>query len=156
MLESVAQQDIEFHDFSRSYTPWTTAFNAEHQIYYESMRQDDYKLQIELEDPIAFLASTTKDILYYHQAMEAPDRKEFQRAMHNEFNDHTARKHWDLIPIDQVPEAEKIRDSVLAMKRKRNIITNIITSGKQGLTYMVASKNTPLTSMRPSLQCLAG
>ena len=63
------------------------------------MHEDDYKLQNELEDPIAFLASTTKDILYYHQAMKAPDRKDFQRAMHKEINDHSARKHWDLFPM---------------------------------------------------------
>ena len=133
MLESVAQQDIEFHDFSWSYTPRTIAFNTDYQTYYESMHQDDYKLQIELEDPIAFLASTTKDILYYHQAMKVPNRMEFQRAMHKEFNDHTARKHWVLIPIDQVPEGEKVMDSVWAMKRKINIITNEIYEWKTRL-----------------------
>ena len=77
MLESVAQQDIEFHNFSGPYTPGTIASNADHQTYYESMHEDDYKLQNELEDPIAFLASNTKDILYYHQAMKVTDRKEF-------------------------------------------------------------------------------
>ena len=67
MLESVAQQDIEFHDFyGDTYIPMTIAFNTEHQAYYESMHEDDYKLQNELEDPIVFLVSTAKDILYYH------------------------------------------------------------------------------------------
>ena len=54
MLESVAQQDIEFHNFSGPYTPGTIASNADHQTYYESMHEDDYKLQNELETPSPF------------------------------------------------------------------------------------------------------
>ena len=134
MVKSVAQHDIEFHDFyGDTYTPMTIAFNAEHQAYYESMHEDDYKLQNELEDPIAFLDSTAKDILYYHQAMKAPDRNSFQRAMHKEFDDHTSRQYWELLPIDQASEGKKVMDSVWAMKRKRNIVTNEIYKWKARL-----------------------
>ena len=131
MLESVAQQDIEFHDFyGDTYYPMTIAFNTEYQAYYESMHEDDYNLQNELEDPIAFLVSTANDILYYHQAMKAPDCNEFQRAIHKEFNDHTVRQYWKLLPIDQVSEVKKVMNSVWAMKRKRNIVTNEIYKWK--------------------------
>ena len=133
MLESVTQQDLDFQDFSGPYTLRTIAFNAEHQTYYESMHEDDYKLQNELEDLIVILTPPTKDILYYRQTMKTTDRREFQRTMQKEFNDHSARTHWDLFPIDQVPEGEKVMDSVWAMKRKRNIITNEIYKWKARL-----------------------
>ena len=65
--------------------------------------------------------------------MKAPDHDDFKRAMYKEFNDHTARKHWELLPINQVPEGEKAMDSVWAMKRKRNIVTNEIYKWKARL-----------------------
>ena len=97
------------------------------------MHEDDYKLQNELEDPIAFLDSAAKDILYYHQDMKAPDRDEFKRDIHKEFNDHTTHRHWELLPINQVPEGEKVMDSVWAMIRKRNIVKNEIYKWKARL-----------------------
>ena len=62
--------------------------------------------------------------------MKAPDRNAFQRAMHKDFNDHTVRQYWELLPIDQVSEVKKVMDSVWAMKRKRNIVTNEIYKWK--------------------------
>ena len=40
------------------------------------MHEDDYKLQNEFEDPIAFFNVTEKDTLYYHQAMKVPARND--------------------------------------------------------------------------------
>jgi hypothetical protein len=47
----------------------------------------------EMMDPIAFLAKTDPDTLYYHQAMKATDAKHFRKAMQGELNDHNNRKH---------------------------------------------------------------
>ena len=48
MLDSVAQQDLEFHDFHRDfYVPQTVAFNAtedKSQVYYEALHEEDYKI----------------------------------------------------------------------------------------------------------------
>ena len=74
-LESVEQQDLEFHDFHRDeYIPQTCAFNANivsTPAYYQALHQDDFKLQDDLSDPIAFLATTDGDTLHYGQAMKA-------------------------------------------------------------------------------------
>jgi hypothetical protein len=41
----------------------------------------DYELQEAMTDPINFAASTTSDTMYLHEALRAPDRAEFIRAM---------------------------------------------------------------------------
>jgi hypothetical protein len=75
----------------------------------------------EMMDPLAFLAKTGQDDLYYHQAMKAPDAKEFRLAMQGEVDSHHNNKHWELIHRSKVPEGVKVLDSVWAMKRKRRI-----------------------------------
>ena len=91
--------------------------------YYESMHEDDYKIQDEMDDPIAFIGKTDKDTMYFNQAMKQPDREQFVNAVIKEINDHTERKHWELIPKEDVPEGNDILPSVWAMKRKRHIVT---------------------------------
>ena len=61
-LQSVSQQHLTFES-------QTIAFNS----YYEAMYEEDYELQDQMTDPIAFLATNNKDTLYYHEAMKAPD-----------------------------------------------------------------------------------
>ena len=82
------------------------------------MHEDDYRLQEEMEDPIAFLASSNADTMYFDQAMKQPDCKEFIKAVVKEVNDHIECKHWQLIPRSQVPKDTKVLDSVWSMKRK--------------------------------------
>jgi hypothetical protein len=101
--------------------------------YYEAMHEDDYLLQDQLQDPIAFMTSTSPDVLYFDQAMHQPDRSEFVKAIIREVNDHIERKHWKLIPRDQVPKDVKILDSVWSMKRKRDIKTQQVYKYKARL-----------------------
>jgi hypothetical protein len=50
--------------------------------YYESMHEEDYKLQDMLQDPISFLSKHgDPDTMYFHQAMRQPDREEFIKAI---------------------------------------------------------------------------
>ena len=72
--------------------------------YYEAMHEDDYLLQDQLQDPIAFMTSTSPDVMYFDQAIHQPDSAEFVKAIIPEVNDHIERKHWELIPRDQVPK----------------------------------------------------
>ena len=67
---------------------------TEMEKYYDALHQDDYSTQEEMRDPIAFLAKADKDTMYYHEAMQQPDKKQFKEAMVKEFIDHTNRKHW--------------------------------------------------------------
>jgi hypothetical protein len=40
------------------------------------MHEKEYLLQHQMLNPIAFLASSNEDTMYFHQAMKAPDRQE--------------------------------------------------------------------------------
>jgi hypothetical protein len=101
---------------------------------YDAMHKDDYKMQDDMTNPIAFLAQTSDpDTMYYHQAMKQPDRNEFVKAVIKEINDHVERKHWELIPIEEVPENTPILDSVWAMKRKRDLVSKKVLKHKARL-----------------------
>eukprot|EP00978_Attheya_sp_CCMP212_P037948 scaffold183254_cov63-Attheya_sp.AAC.2 len=63
MKESIEQETISFA------------------AYYEHAMDADFKLQSDMDDPIAFLATTNKDVMYYHQAIKEPDRIQFINAM---------------------------------------------------------------------------
>jgi len=106
-----------------------TAFNA----YYEAMHQDDFKVQHDMDDPVAFLSKSCGDTMYFHQAMRQPDREQFIEAVVKEVNDHTKNKHWELIPIEEVPEGTKVLDSVWSMKQKREIATGKVYKWKARL-----------------------
>ena len=87
----------------------------------------------EMTDPLAFLAKSDPDTLYYNQAMKAPDAKEFRLAMQGEVNDHCNNKHWVLCRRSQVPEGVKDLDSVWAMRQKRRIKTKEVYKWKARL-----------------------
>ena len=97
------------------------------------MHEEDYKIQEDIDNPIAFKASGDPDLIYIHQAMRAPDRRHFISAMIKEVEDHVQRKHWKLIPILKVPLTTKILDLVWAMKYKRDIMTRKVSKYKARL-----------------------
>jgi hypothetical protein len=74
-----------------------------------------------------------KDTLYYHQAMAAPDKINFQEAMIKEFTDHTEKHHWVPVLLTTLPFGTKVLDSIWAMKRKRDIVTQAILKWKARL-----------------------
>ena len=78
MIDSVAQQDLEFHDIYRNdYVPQTVVFIAtddKSQVYYEALHEEDCKIQELLADPIAFSAAEEKYMMYYYQAIKCPDK----------------------------------------------------------------------------------
>jgi hypothetical protein len=43
--------------------------------YYDVLHEDDYCIQDDMKDPVAFMSSTDEDTIYYDQAMRAPDKK---------------------------------------------------------------------------------
>jgi hypothetical protein len=71
--------------------------------------------------------------MYFHQAMKAPDRDEFVKAIVKEMNDHIVSKNWELVPRKDIPEGVKVLDSVWAMKRKRDISTHKVLKYKARL-----------------------
>lgn len=94
---------------------------------------DEYEIQREMADPIAFAASADPDVMYLHQAMKQPDKKEFIKAMVDEVTTHTERGHWKIIKISEVPVGTKILPAVWAMRRKRRIMSREVYKWKARL-----------------------
>ena len=82
--------------------------------------EDEYEIQRQMADPIAFAASAGPDTMYYHQALKEPDRANFIEVMQTEVNTHTEKKHWELVMRrENVPDGHDILPTVWVMKRKR-------------------------------------
>ena len=60
------------------------------------------------------------------EAMRAPDREEFIKAMHKELNDHIERKHWKIVPSKTIPHHKRAIPMVWSMRRKRDPVGHII------------------------------
>jgi hypothetical protein len=86
-------------------------------------------------DPIAFALKATSDpdTMYYHEAMKEPDAQEFRTAMTKEVDDHTGKRHWEIVRRSQVPAGVKVLPAVWSMKRKRRIATREVYKWKARL-----------------------
>jgi hypothetical protein len=93
----------------------------------------DFEIQEAMADPIAFAASANPDTMYLHQALRAPDRSQFIKAMQREVKDHEDLKHWELVHRSEIPEGTKVLPAVWSMKRKRRIDTRQVYKWKARL-----------------------
>ena len=92
--------------------------------YYDVMHdEDDYSIQNDLQNLIAYLSKVDDDTMYYHQAVHQPDAKEFTKAVVKEIVDHCRRKHWEIVERKTVPDHCEILPPVWSMKRKRDLVT---------------------------------
>ena len=95
---------------------------------------EDYEIQEQAEDPIAFAANgSDPDTLSYKAAMDAADAKLFRQAMLKEVDSHTNHDHWEVWLRADVPPAQDVLPSVWAFKRKRRIDTRAIYKYKARL-----------------------
>jgi hypothetical protein len=102
MLESMQQEELAFAAERKN----VQEEDAEER-YYDAMHEDEYRIQDEMTDPIAFLAKTDEDTMYFHQATKAPDRDEFVKEIVKEMNDHIVRKKLRAGPKTRLPSASK-------------------------------------------------
>ena len=77
-------------------------------------------------DYIISYIATDPDNMTLKEALQAPDRSQFLKAMHKELDDHISRKHWKVVPKKCVPAHKKCLPMIWAMKRKRNPLGEII------------------------------
>eukprot|EP00980_Cylindrotheca_fusiformis_P020590 scaffold7642_cov88-Cylindrotheca_fusiformis.AAC.1 len=121
---------------SHANTAYLDTFSPEHQgeTCKHSILQPDCSRTAE-PHPAALLASTISsfvssasdpDTMTFAEAMQAPDRAEFIKAMHKELADHIGRKHWKIVPLSAVRAPKHAIPMVWAMKRKRNPVGEII------------------------------
>ena len=65
--------------------------------------------------------------------MKAPDSAKFADACVKEVNNHIERKHWHLIPREEVPEDTEVLTSVWEMRCKRHVKTGKVYNHKARL-----------------------
>ena len=92
-----------------------------------------YRIQKALENPLAFTAADNPDILYWDQAMKAPDRAKFVEAVVTELDGHEKMGNYEPVPLSQVPKGTKLIDMVWSMRRKRRIKTQEVYKWKARL-----------------------
>ena len=92
-----------------------------------------YKIQKSLENPLAFAASNNPDILYWDQAMKAPDRAKFVEAVGTELDGHEEMGNYEPVPLSQVPKGTKLIDMVWSMRHKWRIKTQEVYKWKASL-----------------------
>ena len=85
------------------------------------MAQRQYETQKGMLEPVVYAVSANPDIMYLHEAMKAPDRDQFKKAVDKELKDHIAHKHWEVVPRSEVPKGTRVLDMVWAMRCKRHI-----------------------------------
>ena len=73
------------------------------------------------------------DTMYLDDALKAPDRDEFIKAMQQEVIQHEERGHWIMIPRSEVPPGTKVLPAVWSMKRKRRVATGEVYKHKARL-----------------------
>ena len=84
-------------------------------------------------NPLAYVARRDPDTLYYQEALRAPDRKQFLKAMKDEIRQHEENGHWKMILRSKIPPDTKVLPAIWAMKRKRRISTREVYKWKARL-----------------------
>ncbi len=87
-------------------------------------------MQNMLANPLAYAASRDPDTMYVDQALKAPDKKDFLKAMQKEIEAHTENKHLELVQRSLVPAGTKVLPAVWAMTRKLIITTREVYKWK--------------------------
>jgi hypothetical protein len=100
---------------------------------YEVFAQAEYDIQDRASDPIAYSATSDPDTMYWHQAMQEPDKAEFIKAAEAEVKSHVDNEHVELVRRDQLPKGTKVLSSVWSMKRKRRILSREVYKWKARL-----------------------
>ncbi len=108
----------------------TTAFDETPADLFHNYHLD---LQVRMRNPIAFHAEMMGDIMYYDQALQQPDAKQFANAIVKEVNGHVDNKHWTLVKRKDVPKEAQVVPSVWAMWHKRDLTTKKVIKHKARL-----------------------
>jgi hypothetical protein len=95
----------------------------------------DYHLDLHkcMQSQIVFHAEMMGDIMYYDQAFQQPDAKQFANAVVKEVNGHIDNKHWTLVKQKDVPKETQVVPSVWAMQRKHDLTSNEVIKHKARL-----------------------
>ena len=95
--------------------------------------ESQYAIQKSMENPMAFATTTEPDILYWDQAMKAPDRDKFIEAVRTELDAHEKMGNYEPMTLNEVPAGTRLLDMVWSMRRKRKIKTQEVYKWKARL-----------------------
>jgi hypothetical protein len=90
---------------------------------YKVLANQEYDIQDRASDPISFSATSDPDTMYWHQAMQQPDKADFLKAAEAEVKSHVDNEHFVLMERSSLPRGTKVVASVWSMKRKRSILS---------------------------------
>jgi hypothetical protein len=93
----------------------------------------DYVSPTQYHEDILYAARSDPDVMYMHQALQQPDKKQFLEAMQKEVAAHTDNGNWVIMSRAKVPKGEKILPLIWAMLRKRHIDTQEVYKWKARL-----------------------
>ena len=88
---------------SFSLVAWETLLDQDDKMVFPSSHRQ-FKIQKEMEHPIALAATTNPDILYIQEAMQHPDRLKFIEAMNLKLNKHEKRDNFVPIKKEDIPK----------------------------------------------------
>jgi hypothetical protein len=106
MAESTSQRDF-FGTSGMHYMAIlsTTAFDETPEGLFHNHHLD---LQERMRNPIVFHAGMMGDIMYYDQALQQSDAKQFAYAVVKEVNGHVDNKHWTLVKQNDFPKEAQV------------------------------------------------
>ena len=112
--------------------------------------KQQYELQVQLAEPIVYAASSDPDILYLHEAMKAPDRAQFIKAMEHEIKGHgKATIGYSYLNT----KSQKVQKSWMRFGPcVANVVLNLkrSISGKHDSMCMADNKSTESTTGTPT------
>jgi hypothetical protein len=108
------------------------ALSEEDEIY-ELFGDGEYDIQDRASDPITFSATSDPDTMYWHQAMQEPDKAEFLKAAVSEVKLHVDNQHFTLMHRDELPKSTRVLAAVWSINRKQRILTRAIYKWKARL-----------------------
>jgi hypothetical protein len=92
-----------------------------------------YDIQDRASDPISFSATSDPDTMYWHQAMQQPDKHEFIKVAEKEVKSHVDDEHFVLMKQSSLPKGTTVLASVWCMKQKRSILSREVYKWKARL-----------------------
>jgi hypothetical protein len=123
---------------------------------WEVFHDGGYNIQDNMEDPIAFAASTNPNIMHVDETMRAQDSAQFLKAMAEEVQAHTENDHWQVIKRENLPPGAEVLPSVWAMRRRHHIATQDIYKWKARLNIHGGKQKNRSIIGRPTVQLLVG
>jgi hypothetical protein len=122
MAKSTSQSDFYvISDMHYMANQSTTAFEETPEDLFHDHHLD---LQERMQNPIVFNAEMMSDNMYYNQALQQPDAKQFANALVKELNGHVDNKHWILVKQEDVPSNTQVVPSVWEMRHKGDLTMN--------------------------------